>query len=164
MLLYLLCTTPTQTKHRFPLNKFIYKISSLYRPTFWYICFFYDRLFCQNLIPYLFSTSTSIRSFTDHKLICDNSHRIIVYTKRMVLTAHNLRCHIPRSTTCVCIILRSHLFSNPKISNPNISFNRILNIPLESKTRFSGLISLCIIFLACKYSKPEKIHAIKKRV
>ena len=36
--------------------------------------------------------------------------------------------------------------------------------PLESKTKFSGFISLCIILFACKYSKPNIVHARKNPI
>jgi len=36
--------------------------------------------------------------------------------------------------------------------------------PLESKTKFSGFISLCIILLFCKSSNPNKMHAIKNSI
>ena len=37
----------------------------------------------------------------------------------------------------------------------------ILMYPLESSTRFSGLISRWMIFLLCRYSKPRMMQAIK---
>lgn len=37
----------------------------------------------------------------------------------------------------------------------------ILMYPLESRTKFSGLMSLWIILFSCKYSKPKTIQEIK---
>ncbi len=40
----------------------------------------------------------------------------------------------------------------------------IFKYPLSSNTKFSGFISLWIILLKCKYSRPNNVHARKNSI
>jgi hypothetical protein len=114
-------------------------------------------LLCHNILAKILPIFSLIRSITCHKLIDDNSHSIEVSLKAMIFSEQNFRCHVARSATCVLKVIRPFLSCDPKICEVEIAYpsKKIVAIssPSESNTRFSGLMSLCIIPRLWMYSK-----------
>ncbi len=100
---------------------FIYEICSLMWPSRRNLLWSNLNLFAQNLISNLFSVSSIIWSSPKHKFICNYPNSIVVYWERMILSAHNLWCHIAWSTTSISIVIRLNYSCNAKICDSDIT-------------------------------------------
>lgn len=79
-------------------------------------------LLAKNLISDFFTVSAVVRPATEHELISNDANSVIVNWKRMVLPAHDFRCHISRSAAGVCAVVWLHHSCNPQISYSNVPF------------------------------------------
>ena len=62
-----------------------------------------------------------VRPLADQQLIGDDSQRIEIRTKRMILPEQNLRRHVSRRATGLKVVLRLPIPGNPQIRNPSIA-------------------------------------------
>ena len=81
----------------------------------------YLNLLTQYLISNLFSISSIVWSFSNHQFVCDDTNSVIVHWERMILSTHNLRCHITWSTTSISVVIRLYYPCNSEICDSDIT-------------------------------------------
>ena len=116
MSLHLIRAIYSQPIKRLSLNKFVCKINRFPTPTFRnFICFDLN-LSCQDSVSYFLSRSTRVRPFTHDAFVDNDSESKVVNSYPMVLSAENLRGHIPWSARSILRIFRSPHSCNSHIS------------------------------------------------
>lgn len=141
MIAKLLSSSPAKSHDWSPLNELINKISCLNRPSFWNLALFDNSLFGKNLLSYSSPISSDIGSSAHHKLENNDSESIIINLITMILFCHNLWRHIAWRSTCISTVFFSKILGYAKIRKVKITYITLF-LPLESKTKFSGLMSL----------------------
>ena len=79
------------------LNKLVYKIYCLLRPSHWNVPFLYLYLLRQDLIPYLLSAPTRVGPKSEYAFKCYDPQSIVVGCNPVTAPANHLRGHVPRS-------------------------------------------------------------------
>ena len=73
------------------------------------------------MVSDFFSVLAVIWSFTEHTLICDYTHCEIINSNAVILTAHDLWCHIAWRSGRVFRVLRIPQPCNTQISNSKVT-------------------------------------------
>ena len=121
MVLQDLRTLLTEPVSRLSLDETIDEICRLITPVPWDFCLSNFDLFWENMVSDFLSVLAVIWSLTEHTLICDDTHREIVDSNAMVLTTHDLRCHVAWRSRCVFGILGVPQPCNTQISNSKVT-------------------------------------------
>ena len=121
MVLQHLRTLLTKPVSRLSLDETIDKICRLTTPVPWDFCLPNFDLFWENMVSDFFSVLAVIWSFTEHTLICDYTHCEIINSNAVILTAHDLWCHIAWRSGRVFRVLRIPQPCNTQISNSKVT-------------------------------------------
>lgn len=159
----LMRATPSKAHDGSSLDKLIHKISSLDRPPLWNFTFFDGGLLGKDLFPDGSAVPAHIGSSAHHQFEDDDSEGIVVDFIAVILLGHDFRSHIPRRSTSISAVFFPIILGDPEICEVDVACI-VNNLPLESNTKFSGLMSLWMIFWECMYSREMKMQAAKKRV
>lgn len=120
MISQLLSTSPSQAHYWSSLDKLIYKICSLYRPSFRDLTLFDYCLLGQDLFSNSSAISADIRSPTHHQLEDDDSKCIVIDLIAVILFSHNLGSHVSRCSTCISAVFLPKILCNSQISKMQV--------------------------------------------
>ena len=150
----------SQSMLRFSPDKSINKICSLVAPSLRYLTLPKLNIFCQHQVSNLISRSSIVRTSACHQLISYDSDGKIIWDETMVHSAYNFRSwivtyvHIYPGVPLVSqLLLALYILAIPK--------SVILMYPLESRTKFSGLISRWMMLFFWRSSRPRIMQAMK---
>jgi hypothetical protein len=74
------------------------------------------------LVTYLLAIAPIIWSFAYHQFIGNDSDRVVVDWKGVVLSAHHFRGHVPWSAARICVVVGLNNSSDTEISDSEVSF------------------------------------------
>lgn len=121
MSLYFVCTVVSQSILGLSLNHFVDKVSSFNRPVSWNFSLFNLNLFLKNVVSYLLSWFSNVRSSSKHALVSHNSHCKVIYTSSVVDSAHDFWRHVAWSSRSVLGVLWPPNSSNTKVRDSKVS-------------------------------------------
>ena len=119
MIIKLLDSIRTQSLVRFPLNQLIDKIDPFFRPV--NIPRVDLNLRLDNRIPDVLPGSTQVRSLSHDTFVKNDSQGKEVNFVGVILMKKNLRSHVTRSTRGILHIVNLPLFTDPKVSQPQVT-------------------------------------------
>ena len=115
VLFYLVWSAPSQSHHRFTLQKLVYKISCLDWPALRDVNLLNYCLTGQYLLLDLWPGSSRIRSSPYHKFVRNHAQSIVVDCERMILPHHHLRSHVAWCSRSISWILWLHFLRNSEV-------------------------------------------------
>lgn len=105
----------------FTLKKLVDEVSRFHWPVCWQVLLLDLCLLLKNLIPDVFASFADVWSSAQHEFVSYYAQGKVVYCYIVVLTAHNLWCHVPWSARSVVRVVRCPNPGNSQVSNPDIA-------------------------------------------
>ena len=145
--------------HSFPLEALIDEVSRPLVPPGRYVRLLDRDLAEKYLVSDILPRATFVRSLAHHTLISDDAHCKIVRSQPVILATHDLRRHVPRSTTGFTCVVWGENSGDAEIGQAEISLvvkHQVfwLNIPMDDQLRMDSLQGMN----QASYKKSSRLH------
>ena len=141
--------SPAQPLHGLPLQQFVDKVCGFDAPSVRNVPLRNDDLLLLDPLLDLLPRLAEIGPLAHHYLVDDDSERVVVHLKSVILVEHDFGSHVAGRSAGVFAVVGPEVLGDSQISEKGISLV-IAAVPCLSKTIFSGLTSRWMIILECR--------------
>ena len=103
------------------LQALVNKVSSLERPAIWQLVPLDLDLLSEDHVPNLFATTHDVGAPTHHEFVTNDAESEVINGVAMVLTTHDLRCHVTWRARRVLRVLIAQNFRDTHISDTYVA-------------------------------------------